>query len=109
MIFVFGSGLQLGGLFAAALDQECFVVLVTCSCYRWGRRVERSSLGAVGAISIDDDAVMSPSASRQLTERVVSGFFGESGGVVGFICGCCGLGVFGCSGDLLVLPFGLGV
>jgi hypothetical protein len=36
------------------------------------RRVERSSLGAVGAISIDDDAVMSPSASRQLTERVVS-------------------------------------
>jgi hypothetical protein len=36
------------------------------------RRMERSSLGAVGAISVDDDAVMSPSASRQMTERVVS-------------------------------------
>jgi hypothetical protein len=36
------------------------------------RRMDRSSLGAVGAISVDDDAVMSPSASRQMTERVVS-------------------------------------
>jgi hypothetical protein len=58
-------------------------VLVTCSCYRWGRRVERSSLGAVGAISIDDDAVMSPSASRQLTERVVRVFFGSRAGLWG--------------------------
>jgi hypothetical protein len=36
------------------------------------RRMERSSLGAVGAISMEEDAVMSPNASRQMTERLVS-------------------------------------
>jgi hypothetical protein len=36
------------------------------------RRMERSSLGAVGAISMEEDAVMSPNAGRQMTERPVS-------------------------------------